>query len=115
MPKSTFEKIYDIVKLVPYGTVATYGQIAELVGNKRLSRVVGYALHKNPDPDNIPCYRIVNKAGKVSDAFAFGGKNRQIELLEQEGVEFIGDCVDMKRFQWQSNYFVVQDILKNNE
>ena len=57
---NTFTQIYDIVRQIPYGKVATYGQIAELAGNKRLSRVVGYALHVNPDPDGIPCYRVVN-------------------------------------------------------
>ena len=69
---NTFTQIYDIVRQIPYGKVATYGQIAELAGNKRLSRVVGYALHVNPDPDGIPCYRVVNRFGAVSPAFAFG-------------------------------------------
>lgn len=99
--QSTFEKIYDVVRQIPYGQVATYGQVAALAGNKRWARVVGYALHVNPDPDNIPCYRVVNKEGKVSDTFAFGGGNRQEKLLQAEGVEFVNGCVDMKRYQWQ--------------
>ena len=74
---NTFERIYEVVRQIPYGNVATYGQIAQLAGNRRLARVVGYALHVNPDPDNIPCYRVVNRFGEVSDAFAFGGGNRQ--------------------------------------
>ncbi|MBQ6996183.1 MAG: MGMT family protein [Lachnospiraceae bacterium] len=101
MQQSTFEKIYEVVKQIPYGQVATYGQIAALAGNKRWARVVGYALHANPDPDNIPCYRVVNKEGRVSDAFAFGGGNKQIELLKEEGVEFINGYVDMKKYQWE--------------
>ena len=101
MQKSTFEKIYEVVKQIPYGQVASYGQIAALAGNKRWARVVGYALHANPDPDNIPCYRVVNKEGRVSDAFAFGGGNKQIELLKEEGVEFINGYVDMKKYQWE--------------
>lgn len=101
MEQSTFEKIYEAVKQIPYGQVATYGQIAALAGNKRWARVVGYALYVNPDPDNIPCYRVVNKEGRVSDAFAFGGGNRQVELLKAEGVKFVGDCVDMERYQWE--------------
>lgn len=101
MEQSAFEKIYEVVRQIPYGQVATYGQIAALAGNKRWARVVGYALHVNPDPDNIPCYRVVNKDGRVSDAFAFGGGNRQVELLQAEGVAFIGDCVDMARYQWE--------------
>ena len=69
--QSTFEKIYDVVRQIPKGTVATYGQVAALAGNKRWARVVGYALHVNPDPENIPCYRVVTKDGRVSEAFAF--------------------------------------------
>lgn len=101
MEKSTFEKIYDVVKQIPYGQVATYGQVAAIAGNKRWARVVGYALHVNPDPEHIPCYRVVNKDGKVSDAFAFGGGNRQIELLKEEGVAFVNGLVDMKKHQWE--------------
>ena len=96
----TFNRIYDVVKQIPYGKVATYGQIASLAGNPRLARVVGYALHVNPDPDNIPCFRVVNKSGRVSPAFAFGGENMQIELLQREGVEFINGLVDMEKFLW---------------
>jgi len=85
---NTFEHIYIAVCSVPKGKVASYGQIARLVGNPRLSRVVGYALHVNPDPDRIPCYRIVNRFGEVSEAFAFGGENMQRRLLMEDGVEF---------------------------
>ena len=86
MEKSTFDLIYDIVRQIPKGTVATYGQVAALAGNRRWSRVVGYALHVNPDPEHIPCHRVVNRLGEVSKAFAFGGENRQVDLLMQEGV-----------------------------
>lgn len=103
--KNTFEKIYDIVCQIPYGQVATYGQIAALVGNRRLSRVVGYALHVNPDPEHIPCYRVVNRNGEVSQAFAFGGGNRQVELLTAEGVTFQDGRVDMERCQWKKVAF----------
>ena len=85
---TVFEEIYLVVQSVPRGKVASYGQIARLVGNRRLSRVVGYALHANPRPGEIPCHRIVNRFGEVSKAFAFGGENRQKELLLSEGVEF---------------------------
>ena len=101
MEASAFERIYEVVKQIPYGRVATYGQIAALAGNKRWARVVGYALHANPDPENIPCYRVVNREGRVSEAFAFGGGNRQIELLEAEGVRLTDGCVDMKNYQWE--------------
>lgn len=98
--QTVFEKIYEVVKQIPYGKVATYGQVAELAGNKRWARVVGYALHVNPDPEHIPCYRVVNREGRVSEAFAFGGENRQISLLRDEGVCVTCGCVDMERYQW---------------
>ena len=97
----TFSAIYDIVKQIPRGTVATYGQIAELAGNRRWSRVVGYALHVNPDPDGIPCFRVVNRFGEVSSAFAFGGGNRQIELLEADGIPCPDGKVDLAVYQWK--------------
>ena len=88
---NTFEHIYLVVRSIPRGKVASYGQVARLAGNPRMSRVVGYALHVNPDPENIPCYRVVNRFGEVSSAFAFGGGNRQRELLEADGVQFNAD------------------------
>lgn len=100
MQQSTFELIYDVVKQIPKGTVATYGQVAALAGNKRWARVVGYALHANPDPAHIPCHRVVNREGFVSEAFAFGGGNRQVELLRAEGVEVIDKKVDLIKYRW---------------
>lgn len=95
---TTFDKVYEAVKLIPRGSVATYGQIAAAVGNRRLARVVGYALHVNPQPGVIPCHRVVKRDGEVSSAFAFGGANRQVELLRSEGVAFVGEShVDMER------------------
>lgn len=102
MSENTFTKIYEVVKQIPKGQVATYGQVAALAGNKRWSRVVGYALHANPDPENIPCYRVVDRNGNVSKAFAFGGENRQVELLQNEGVEFKDGHVDMEKYQWET-------------
>lgn len=102
--ENVFNKIYDVVKEIPRGKVATYGQIASLAGNKRWARVVGYALHANPEPGIIPCHRVVNRFGEVSRAFAFGGENRQIELLESEGVAFTDGRVDLERYQWRRVY-----------
>lgn len=97
---TSFEKIYEVVKKIPYGRVATYGQIAMLAGNPRWARVVGYALHVNPDPENIRCYRVVNRFGELSEAFAFGGVNKQDELLRAEGVEVVDNRVNLEKFLW---------------
>ena len=99
---NTFEKIYEAVKRIPYGKVATYGQIAMLAGNPHWSQVVGYALHVNPDPDGIPCFRVVNRFGRVSEAFAFGGENRQIQLLRNEGIEVSDEgYVNLSEYLWK--------------
>ncbi len=99
--KSAFELIYEQVKKIPRGKVATYGQLAILAGNPRWARAVGYALHANPDPVNIPCYRVVNREGRLSDAFVFGGINRQAELLEADGIEVCADnTVDLEKYLW---------------
>ena len=90
------KRIYEAVKKIPKGSVATYGQIAELAGNKGMARAVGNALHKTPDPDNIPCYRVVNSKGELSGAFAFGGANRQENLLKADGIEVVNGKVDLK-------------------
>ena len=96
---TVFEKIYEVVKTIPEGRVATYGQVALLVGNPRWARVVGYALHNNPSPDTIPCHRVVNREGKVAEAFVFGGGEAQRSLLEKEGIKFEADGrIDLKKY-----------------
>ena len=98
---NTFEKIYDVVRRIPEGKVATYGQIAAMAGNPRWSRVVGYALHVNPEPGVIPCHRVVDRLGRPSSAVAFGGVQVQLELLRQEGVEADGNGrIDLDKYQW---------------
>ena len=98
---NAFDRIYAVVRRIPRGRVATYGQVALLAGNPRWSRVVGYALHVNPDPAGIPCFRVVNRRGETSRAFAFGGEDQQRRLLEGEGVVFTADGrVDLSRYAW---------------
>lgn len=84
----TYEKIYEAVKKIPRGKVATYKQVAAIAGNPNWARVVGNALHNNPDPDNIPCYRVVNSKGCTAKAFRFGGEDVQRRKLEEDGIEF---------------------------
>ena len=96
---NTFEKIYEIVKSIPKGKVATYGQVALLAGNPHWARVVGYALHVNPAPGVIPCHRVVNREGRVAPGFAFGGEDVQRQLLEAEGVVFEPDGrIDLEKY-----------------
>ncbi|MEG2396264.1 MAG: MGMT family protein [Oscillospiraceae bacterium] len=97
---TTYEKIYEIVKQIPYGYVSTYGDVATMAGNPHWSQIVGYALHTNPDPKNIKCYKIVNRFGEVSKAFAFGGENEQIKLLKSEGIVVVDGKVDLKKYMW---------------
>lgn len=100
---SVFEKIYEVVCKIPKGRVATYGQVALLAGNPHWARVVGYALHNNPMPIVIPCHRVVNREGKVAEAFAFGGGATQRELLEKEGIKFQSDgTIDLKIYGWKN-------------
>lgn len=95
------KRIYEAVKMIPYGHVATYSQIAEIAGDRKMARAVGNALHKNPDPDTIPCFRVVNAKGELAGEFAFGGSGAQAKLLEAEGITVSGGKVDLNIFQWK--------------
>ncbi len=99
---SFYDQVYAVVRQIPEGRVATYGQIALLCGSPRASRAVGYALHYNPMPGVIPCHRVVNREGRVAPAFAFGGPDVQQQLLEAEGVTFLEEGqVDLKACLWR--------------
>lgn len=95
---SPSKRIYEAVKQIPKGRVATYGQVAQLAGDKKMARAVGNALHKNPDPDSIPCYRVVNAKGELAGEFAFGGDKAQQKLLEADGIEVNDGKVDLKKY-----------------
>jgi methylated-DNA-protein-cysteine methyltransferase related protein len=77
-----FEKIYEEVKKIPIGQTRTYGEIARKVNTS--PKIVGFALHRNKDPKNIPCHRVVFKDGSLSSGYAFGGKEAQKEKLQKE-------------------------------
>ena len=95
---SPTKRIYEAVKKIPRGHVATYARIAEMAGNPRMCRAVGNALHKNPDPENIPCYRVVNSKGELAEEFVFGGAGVQQRLLEAEGIEVVDGRVDLEKY-----------------
>ena len=94
---SPTRRIYEAVKRIPKGHVATYGQVAAMAGNEKMSRAVGNALHKNPDPDHIPCFRVVNSQGKLSGNFAFG-EGVQERLLAEDGIEVKNGRVDLSKY-----------------
>lgn len=90
--------IYEAVKRIPKGKVASYSQVAAMAGNPRMCRAVGNALHHNPDPENIPCYRVVNAKGELSGAFAFGGADEQERRLAADGIPVINGKVDLEKY-----------------
>ena len=100
---SPTKRIYEAVKHISKGQVATYGQVAAMAGNPKMARAVGNALHKNPDPENIPCFRVVNSKGELAGAFAFGGEGEQARRLEEDGVEVKDGKVDLERFGMSLN------------
>ena len=97
---SPSKRIYEAVKTIPRGNVATYAQVVEAAGDRKMARAVGNALHKNPDPESIPCFRVVNSKGELAGEFAFGGAWEQGKLLEKEGVEVVNGKVDLSKYQW---------------
>lgn len=96
---SPTKRIYEAVKRIPKGCVATYGQVAAMAGDRKMARAVGNALHKNPDPEHIPCYRVVNSKGELAGAFAFGGENVQADRLMADGIEVVKGKVDLNKYQ----------------
>ena len=95
---SPTKRIYEAVKRIPKGHVATYSKVAEMAGNPRMARAVGNALHKNPDPEHIPCFRVVNAKGELAGEFAFGGAGEQAKLLEADGIEVEDGKVNLKKY-----------------
>ncbi len=99
-----FERAYDVVRQIPEGRVASYGQVARMVGEPRKARFVGYAMHSSPGvAGGVPCHRVVFKDGSLAPGFAFGGPGAQRALLESEGIAFLPDGrVDMRVSSWEA-------------
>ncbi len=90
-------EILSVVEEIPCGRVASYGQIARLIGRDKNSRLVGKVLSRAEFYGDFPCHRVVNGSGRIAPGWA-----EQRSLLESEGVEFKPNgCVDMKKFQWE--------------
>ena len=98
---NNYKRIYKIVRQIPPGRVATYGQVAELAGLEGHARQVGYALHALPEGFDVPWHRVVNARGEISPRSAGDSHELQKALLEAEGVEFDARArIDLKKFQW---------------
>jgi len=100
---SLYQQIYQMVSLIPEGRVASYGQIARLIGLPRNARQVGYALAALPEEHEIPWHRVVNIKGEISSRSKAGYEDYQRILLEEEGVEFSpAGRIYLKQFLWDA-------------
>lgn len=97
------ERVFEFLRRIPQGKVVTYGQVGEYLGNKRLCRVIGNILHNNKDPDEYPCFRVVNAKGELAANFAFGGIEGQKQRLEADGISVKDNKVDLKIYQYTIN------------
>jgi methylated-DNA-protein-cysteine methyltransferase-like protein len=97
------QRVYDLVRQVPFARVVSYGGVAAMLGHPRAARAVGWALRNLSDHDEaVPWWRVINRNGEISIKGAFPGPRLQRELLEGEGVEFDSlGRVDWKRFGWR--------------
>jgi|GEM_PF-231195 len=99
--KDFFDKVYKIVAKIPYGKVATYGDIAEACGIRSSARTVGWALNGAKE-SGLPCHRVVNRFGALSGRMHFGSYDLMEELLRSEGIEFDKDgCVRLDKHLWK--------------
>ncbi len=97
-----FQRVYEVVKQVPYGRVTTYGAIAKSLGAARSARMVGWALNASHGNLEVPAHRVVNKQGLLTGKHHFQGKNLMQQLLENEGVCIENNqIVDIDRYFWQ--------------
>jgi len=97
-----FEQVYEVVRLIPYGRVTSYGAIATYLGTSGSSRMVGWAMNKcHSHPKPVPAHRVVNRNGMLTGKHHFGGSNLMQELLENEGIRVENDKInDFKKLFW---------------
>ena len=113
---SCYPKIYDVVKLIPYGKVATYGQVADLAGLMGKPRVVGYALFRVTKETNIPWHRVVNAKGEVSrSSLRDGNDDLQQRMLEAEGIVFDKKKIDFKKYRWKPDFTLIDQALDTTD
>ena len=111
---SCYPKIYDVVKLIPYGQVATYGQVADLAGLVGKPRVVGYALFRVTSTTDIPWHRVVNAKGEISrSSLRDGNDDLQQLLLQEEGVVFVKGKLNLTQYRWKPDFTILDPVLGN--
>lgn len=96
-----FQRVLDKVKLIPKGKVATYGDIAAAVGLRSSARTVGWALNTCNDLNKVPCHRVVNRYGELTGKKHFPTPGLMREMLENEGIEFIDERVNLNKHLWK--------------
>jgi O-6-methylguanine DNA methyltransferase len=105
--KSFCDIVYQITKRIPCGKVATYGQIASLAGNPKAARAVGMCMKHNSDIPNIPCHRVVSSTGNLTGYSAGEGTKTKREMLEREGVVFVGNKVNLAMSKWSAHKILI--------
>lgn len=109
---SCYPKIYDVVRAIPHGQVATYGQVAELAGLIGKPRVVGYALYRAIADADIPWHRVINAKGEISrSSLRDGNDDLQQLLLEAEGIVFVKGKLDLRQYRWQPHFALIDELL----
>ncbi|HPG38518.1 MAG TPA: MGMT family protein [bacterium] len=102
MASGFFQQVWRLVGQIPKGRVASYGQIAALLGNPRAARTVGWAMHSCPAELDLPWHRVINSKGKISLDADYAGGDLQQQLLEAEGVQIgYNGVIDMQKYGWQ--------------
>ncbi len=102
-PKNFFDQVYAKVKRIPRGRVASYGQIARLIGAPGAARTVGWALHGLPDGSTVPWHRVINSQGRISTSCETHTFDEQRARLIEEGVKVDKEGrIDMSQFQWRA-------------
>ena len=102
-PADSHERILAVVRRIPYGRVATYGQVADWAGVPRRARLVGHVLRRAPGTSPLPWHRVINAQGRISFAPGSDAYREQRERLEGEGVVFIRGRIDLARYGWQTS------------
>lgn len=100
-----FERVYEIVRQIPFGKVTSYGAIAKALGAARSARMVGWAMNASHSLEDVPAHRVVNRVGLLSGKHHFGGTNLMQQLLESEGIEVKDNqIVDFQKHYWEPDF-----------